>query len=357
MNKRYALVLSGGGTRGVYQIGVWKALRELNVCCDLIIGSSIGAVNAALMAQGDWTEAHRLWKNITLGDVIELPKKENKFFRRLRNRTEFMCRFFRLPGIGTEPLKQMIEQYIDEEKVRNSGIRLGLTTFNLSSLKQEELIIDDIPSGELSRYLLAATAFPGLQPQRINGKRYLDGGMADNIPYRLIRDSGYKNIIVVDISGLGRNKAPDYVGVNLVYIKNSMDFGKLSTVFGVFDFNPEFLERFEQLGYLDTMKVFERCYGIDYFIEDDELSGRMSVGLKEREMIKEYRTAVPYALRYYVRPEMALADLAARKANLNRIKMYKFTEIVDETLAFFDKNPQKEDEICRLIRRLKRDYS
>ena len=66
MEKRYALVLSGGGTRGVYQIGVWKALRELKIEYDLIIGSSIGALNAALMAQGDWEEAHRLWMNITL---------------------------------------------------------------------------------------------------------------------------------------------------------------------------------------------------------------------------------------------------------------------------------------------------
>lgn len=357
MKKRYALVLSGGGTRGVYQIGVWKALRELNVCCDLIIGSSIGAVNAALMAQGDWAEAHHLWKNISLENVVDLPKKGKDFFQWVQNQTEFICRFFGLPGISTDPLKEMLEQHIDEEKIRHSGIRFGLTTFNLSSLKQEELMIDDIPSGELSRYLLAATAFPGLQSQRINGKRYLDGGMADNIPYGLIRDSGYKNIIVVDISGLGRNKTPDYVGVNLVYIKNSMDFGKLSTVFGVFDFSSEFLERFEELGYLDTMKVFEQCYGIEYFIKDDELSSRIASALAKDEMIKAYRAAVPYALRYYVKPEMALADLAARNAGLNRIKMYKFTEIIDEIIAFFDENPQKENEISRLIRRMKRDYS
>ena len=355
MEKRYALVLSGGGTRGVYQIGVWKALRELKIEYDLIIGSSIGALNAALMAQGDWEEAHRLWMNITLENVVDLPKKGNDFFQWIQNQAEFLQQLFGLPGVSTDPLKKMIDRYIDEEKVRNSGIRLGLTTFNLSSLKQEELMIDDISPGLLPQYLMAATAFPGLQTQRINGKRYLDGGMADNIPYRLIRDSGYKNIIVVDISGLGRNKAPDYVGVNLVYIKNSMDFGKLSTVFGVFDFSREFLEKFEQLGYLDTLKVFGNCFGIDYFIEEDTFSRKIAEKLKKEELIKEFRSVVPNGLRYYYKPEMALADLLAREAGLERIKKYRYEEICGETDAFFRKNPEKQNPIYRFFGKLKTD--
>ena len=44
MERRYALVLAGGGAKGIYQIGVWKALRELDICYDVVVGSSIGAI-------------------------------------------------------------------------------------------------------------------------------------------------------------------------------------------------------------------------------------------------------------------------------------------------------------------------
>ena len=60
MERRYALVLAGGGAKGIYQIGVWKALRELDICYDVVVGSSIGAINGALMAQNDWDSALKI---------------------------------------------------------------------------------------------------------------------------------------------------------------------------------------------------------------------------------------------------------------------------------------------------------
>ena len=67
MAKR-ALVLAGGGSRGAYQIGVWKALRELGIDFDIVTGSSVGALNGALMVQGDFDAAMQLWENITTQD-------------------------------------------------------------------------------------------------------------------------------------------------------------------------------------------------------------------------------------------------------------------------------------------------
>ena len=55
-----ALVFSGGGSRGAYQCGAWQALRELNIRLDGVYGTSIGAVNAALVAQGDFDVALKL---------------------------------------------------------------------------------------------------------------------------------------------------------------------------------------------------------------------------------------------------------------------------------------------------------
>ena len=71
----YGLVLAGGGVRGAYQIGVWKALKELKIKVSAVSGVSIGAVNGALFVQGSKTKAERLWNKIAIDDIISLPKE------------------------------------------------------------------------------------------------------------------------------------------------------------------------------------------------------------------------------------------------------------------------------------------
>ena len=53
----YGLILAGGGAKGAYQIGAWKALIELGIQIEAIAGTSIGAINGAFIAQGDFDKA------------------------------------------------------------------------------------------------------------------------------------------------------------------------------------------------------------------------------------------------------------------------------------------------------------
>ena len=75
MNKT-AIVLAGGGSRGAYQIGVWKALREMGIDYQLVTGTSVGALNGVLMVQQEYDKALAVWENISsqqvLGDMLEL---------------------------------------------------------------------------------------------------------------------------------------------------------------------------------------------------------------------------------------------------------------------------------------------
>ena len=64
-----ALVLSGGGGKGAYQIGVWKALRRLHVSIDIVTGTSVGALNGAYVVQKDYLKALLLWKNIDFSQI------------------------------------------------------------------------------------------------------------------------------------------------------------------------------------------------------------------------------------------------------------------------------------------------
>ena len=70
LSKEYGLVLDGGGARGAYQIGAWKALHEAGVRIRGIAGTSVGALNGALICMGDVDEAEHIWKEMTFSKVM-----------------------------------------------------------------------------------------------------------------------------------------------------------------------------------------------------------------------------------------------------------------------------------------------
>ena len=78
MKYKTGLVLGGGGSRGSYELGVWKALRELEVELNVVTGTSIGAINGAMIAQGDYEMALSLWNQIETDKVTNVPVREEQ---------------------------------------------------------------------------------------------------------------------------------------------------------------------------------------------------------------------------------------------------------------------------------------
>ena len=105
-------------------------------------------------------------------------------------------------GVDVTPARNLIAEYIDEEKVRDSGVPLGLVTFQLSSMKPVEVFLDEIQDGLLVDYLMLSARVPGLHNQSPDGAKYLDGGIYDNAPIGMLRDRGINRFVVVDISGM-----------------------------------------------------------------------------------------------------------------------------------------------------------
>ncbi|MDD2519278.1 MAG: patatin-like phospholipase family protein, partial [Bacilli bacterium] len=68
-----AIVLSGGGARGAYQVGVWRALRKLNIKYDIVTGTSVGALNGALMVQKEYFKARSMWYNLNFSLLFSEP--------------------------------------------------------------------------------------------------------------------------------------------------------------------------------------------------------------------------------------------------------------------------------------------
>jgi len=309
LDEGWCLVLSGGGAKGVYHLGVWKALKELGIRVDGVVGTSIGALVAALLAQGAEDALEVIVGSLSLGSLLNLPpelladgqlKIDGASLDTLRNLTRSVVE---KKGLDTAPLRRLLVDRVDEEAIRRSGVDLGLVTINLSEFSPREVFLEDMAPGSLVDYLMASSAFPGFEPPVIQGQRYLDGGLYDNVPYAVARRRGWRRLVVSDISGVGVNRKPDVEGAVTAWGRNSIKMG------GVLDFDRGFLNDYQALGHLDTLRTFGRLHGRWYFLELEEGHPSRDDGLEEAALVLE----VP-RIRRWTRTALAEAVTDARAA-------------------------------------------
>ena len=85
LTKEYGLVLEGGGAKGAYQIGAWRALKEAGVKIRGVSGTSVGALNGALICMDDLEKAEKLWANISYSQVMDV---DDALMRRLFDKSQ-----------------------------------------------------------------------------------------------------------------------------------------------------------------------------------------------------------------------------------------------------------------------------
>lgn len=267
--KKYGLVLAGGGGKGAYQIGAWQALREMGIAFEAIAGASIGGINGALIAAGDYEKATEFWHNISVDKGVKfagnLPDAENLFSR--KNWGVLFKEFIKTGGIDASPAAEFVSKFIDEKKVRDSGIPLGVIAVQMTQgVVPREIFIHEMPEGQLVDYLLASANIPLAQNIGPEGERYLDGGAYDNTPVMTLKKRGYNRIIIVDISNIkGVAHNLNYLNSEVVHIR-PYDIDDLGATF---DFDDAVIDRRIKLGYLDTRKAFSYLLGNIYYFEPD----------------------------------------------------------------------------------------
>ena len=134
-----AIVLAGGGSRGAYQLGVWKALREMGVDYQLVTGTSVGALNGTLMVQQDYEKACQVWENITSEDIVgDMLAEKGDLNDHQLNRI-FAREALEKGGADISYLEKFVYSLLDEEKFWNSEIDFALVTVEYPSLKPLEL--------------------------------------------------------------------------------------------------------------------------------------------------------------------------------------------------------------------------
>jgi len=193
-----ALILSGGGARGAFQVGVWKYLREINWTPDLICGTSIGAVNAAAIGSGMSVERLAdIWRTHNRSEIYRL--KTLHFLRSaLRGKPLKSL-------LDAAPLRAMLTRNLNIEALRQSPIEIIISAVHLATgrlhLYNQAVIEID--------HLMASSAMPILFPwQPIHGELHWDGGVMANSPLFIALERKVEEIIVVLLSPVGQRPLP-----------------------------------------------------------------------------------------------------------------------------------------------------
>jgi len=265
------LALEGGGARGAYHIGVVKAYLENGYEFDGFVGTSIGAINSAILAQGDFEKAEELWRNITLEqlftmeDQLLLTLSGAKLTRdTIFNVGRSLKQVLTSGGFDTSKMKEYLAAYLDEERIRNSGKDFGLVTYSLDERKPYEIHLEDIVEGKLISYIMASASLPFFKSEVIDEKKFIDGAVFNNCPINLLVEKGYDEIIAIRTGATGifrKTKGKSKIKI----ITPQDDLGDMLA------FSPENSQFNLDLGYYDGLRSIHHLRGYRYYLQPVQL--------------------------------------------------------------------------------------
>jgi len=225
------LLLQGGGALGAYHGGVYEGIAEVGFAPDWVVGISIGAINAALIAGNPperRTERLReFWDRVSAQAPFVLPVGMD-FARPMMNRmAAASAMLFGIPGFfrprmpppqfapqgtlaalsyyDTEPLRATLEELVDFDRINGGDIRLSLGAVNART--GESVYFDSEDHSITASHVMASGALPpGFPPVAVDGEYYLDGGIMSNTPAQYVAKDFRMDALIVQVdlfSGLG----------------------------------------------------------------------------------------------------------------------------------------------------------
>lgn len=265
------LALEGGGVRGSYQAGAYIAFLECGIKIDGVCGTSIGALNGAVIASGKGADLPKIWRNSNMGEIfgftseyVEAIKKNKidlKYFKLLiKNILNIIIN----KGIELNGVKELIDQNLDIDTLLNSDIDFGLVTVRLKDLKPIYLFKKDMEKDKIKDYIIASCYLPIFKMEKlIDDNYYLDGGFYDVGPVNMLLEKGYKKVYLIKIHGIGiRRKYDNNADVVVIEPKRSLG--------GVLDLDPKRINENIKMGYYDALRVLKNLDGDNYVFKVKE---------------------------------------------------------------------------------------
>jgi NTE family protein len=340
------LVLGGGGARGAYQIGVWQALKELDISIELITGTSVGALNGALILQGEFEAAKTMWEEIETRKILAFPAGKttsDTFGGMLSQVSAFTLNAIQSKGVSTKPLQALIHDTFSTEKMQQTTVDFYLVTTELPNMQERVIHFNECQMSQWQSWLLAsASFFPAMAAAKIADRYYVDGGYRNNIPVDVAIQHGATECIIVDVKGPGITKP--------VKVPNDIPCMTLQTPWSmgtVLLFDGARSVQNIQLGYLETMKMIGQKYCGYWYTFDEtvdsltEFQHAFFMFMKEtyqltvwtsaeqqnkicRKMRKVYKDRV-----FTENIGLVLIELLAKSQTISAAKLYTIQEMIE----------------------------
>lgn len=208
---KIGLVLSGGGGKGAYELGVWKALKELGLdkYISVFSGTSIGAFNAVLFAQDDMMLAEQLWDEVTMDKLVpiskfELFKKGMGLIIGTKNPNfakKYMNQKLEEGTVSKDGAVKIIEKYLKVDMIKERKKICYVTCTELPELKVKYFRLNDYDAKIAKAMILASASLPLIYDSTpVFENSYVDGGIVDNTPIQPVYGENCDVIIVVSLS-------------------------------------------------------------------------------------------------------------------------------------------------------------
>ncbi|WP_424687336.1 MAG: patatin-like phospholipase family protein [Halarcobacter ebronensis] len=270
---KIGLVFAGGGGKGAYEIGVWKALKEFGMDKSIhaISGTSVGGLNSALFVKNDFEQAIKVWEEMNPEKILQIDIQSiatalGKLLPQTRIPTFILEKlgFLKSQGIFTqEGLESIIRDSLKDGDLKDK------IPFYICATEVSKKIffnplykkLNDLDYETMVKYLLATSAIPIAFPKiEIENKILLDGFLTDNTPMKpLIEIEKCDNIIIVL---LGRSETIlkeklNYPNINFWEITPT---GNTKESLGSLDFKNITANKLIEMGYNDTSKILQDIY-------------------------------------------------------------------------------------------------
>jgi len=194
-----AFVLGGGGVLGAVEVGMLRALLERGIAPDLVLGTSVGALNGALLAYdpgpGVVDRLTALWGSVAASGA---PGGEVYGDRRLRTLRRALSTGTHL--YSAAPLRQRLESEIGDVCFEDLPVRLEVCAASIERAAEHWFT-----RGPVVPAVLASAAVPGLlPPAEVDGQHYLDGGIVNSIPLGRAVELGATRVFVLQVGRVDR---------------------------------------------------------------------------------------------------------------------------------------------------------
>ena len=340
LTKEYGLVLDGGGARGAYQIGAWKALKEAGVKISAVAGTSVGALNGALICMDDLEKAEKIWSEMEFSRVMSVDDDwMRQFFQGEQKLGDILAelgRVFRDGGVDAAPLRKLIHENVDEEKIRGCGKEFFIVTFSLTDMKELELSVSDIPEGRLEDFLLASAYLVGFKNEPMeDGKRYIDGGIFNNVPADVLVEKGYTDLIEIRIYGPGREPR-----VSLPEDGEMYQIGPRVKLGSIIEFDRERSRQNMKIGYYDAKRMLYGLEGIIYYIEQEHLDAWYERRMRDLTELEKRALAIGLKLPVSGTDKelyMGMLEAAAKFLRIPKYRIYKVDELRETVMERYER--------------------